>query len=409
MGCLPESKQVRLAVFSHKHCWHSTASVSGYATDGGFPFQMRALSELFDSTALVVSCLEKPGSSGESPLTGHNLTVAPLTTPRGAGWRRKLDFPFWLLRNFTTIRREFSRADAVHAPIPGDVGTIGMLLAFVMRKPLFVRHCGNWFVQETAAEHFWKWFMVKCAGGRNVMLATGGAANPPSQNPKLRWIFSTSLTEQQLTSYAVVREPPQDGRLRLIIAARQEIKKGTGVVIESLPLLLKKFPQVTFDVVGGGEALNVFKKLAISLGVNDRVKFHGAVNHAQVIRLLQQSDLFCFPTTSSEGFPKAVLEGLACGLPVITTRVSILPQLIGKGGGMLMDEASPTAVEQAVEEIFAQPDRYQMMSARAAETARQYSLESWRDEIGGLCRAAWRKNLRSDRLELRESSPALSR
>ena len=49
-----------------------------------------------------------------------------------------------------------------------------MLFAFVLRKPLFVRHCGNWFVQTTAAEHFWKWFMVRFAGGRNVMIATGG-------------------------------------------------------------------------------------------------------------------------------------------------------------------------------------------------------------------------------------------
>src|ERR1044072_7829461 len=240
---------MRLVVFSHKVCWPNSSSPSGYATDGGFPFQMRALSELFEATTLVVPCMTTEGHHGEEVLTGHNLSIAPLTIPQGQGLWRKLALVWWFLYNLPTLIREIIRADAVHTPIPGDIGTISMLMAWLMRTPLFVRHCGNWFVQKTTAEHFWKWFIERFAGGRNVALATGGDIKPPSQqNGSIQWVFSTSLTQAELRKCASKREPNFSNSLRLIIVCRQERGKGSEVVIESIPLLLNRFPHTSFDV-----------------------------------------------------------------------------------------------------------------------------------------------------------------
>ncbi len=351
---------------------------------------MRALSQLFDRTTLVVPITTLADHHGEIPLDGRRLSVKPLTMPYGRGLKRKLGFGFWMLRNLPAILRALLKADAVHAPIPSDIGTVGMLLAFVLRKPLFVRHCGNWLKPVTRAEHFWKWFMQKFAGGKQVMLATGGAAEPPSNtNKALRWIFSTSLSEAELRTCGTARELRASGDFKLIIVCRQDPEKGTGVVIQGLPLILKTFPKVSLDVVGDGPSLNSFKKMAEDTGVADRVFFHGKLNHASVVGLLQQADLFCYPTRASEGFPKVVLEALACGLPVITTRVSVLPELIGAGGGELLNEATPAAIAQAAIEILTDRARYEQMSARALETAGCYSLEAWRDSIGAQLRAAW--------------------
>jgi glycosyltransferase involved in cell wall biosynthesis len=379
---------MRLTVFSYKLCWPSASSPSGYATDGGFPLQMRALSELFDATTLVVPCSSATAQDGGMNLAGRNLSVSPLTNPAGSGLRRKAGLPFWLARNAPALVREIRRADVVHAPIPGDIGTVGMLLALVWRKPLFVRYCGNWFVQRTSAEHLWRWFMQRFAGGKRVMLATGGAAGPPSpRNPNVRWIFSTSLPEQELEACSRRREQHAPGRARLIIVCRLERGKGVETAIESLPLVLRSFPDATLDVVGGGGELLNFRRLAAARGLDGRVTFHGKVDHAEVIRLLQQADLFCYPT-ASEGFPKAVLEALACGLPVVTTRVSVLPRLIGSGCGLLVERVTPEALAQAVSDCLSDAERYRAMSARALETARQYSLERWRDTIGEFLRAA---------------------
>lgn len=382
---------MRLAIITHKLCWPSGTSPTGYATDGGFPFQMKALSELFEATTLLVPCASAGDANGEMPLSGHNLTVRPLTSPGGSGLVRKFGMFTWVVRNAPTLLRAVWRADAVHAPIPGDVGTVGLLLALMLRKPLFVRHCGNWLKPVTPAECFWKWIMERCAGGRNIMLATGGSSEPPSrQNPAVRWIFSTTLSERDLESCRSPRAGGSQRSARLIIVCRQEKEKGTGVVVRALPSILEAFPEAILDVCGDGGALNEFKALARSLGLEDRVLFHGKVTHSRVVELMRGADLFCFPTVSSEGFPKVVLEALACGLPVVTTHVSVLPNLIGTGCGVLLDDVTPEATSTAILECLGDDTRYQEMSQQAIMTAAQYSLEQWRDTIGHMMRQAWK-------------------
>ena len=380
---------MRLAVVSHKVCWRSDISPTGYATDGGFPIQIGAISELFDETEIVVPVSPEKRRDGILPLDGHNTSVRELSVPAGEDLTRKISFPFWLLTNCRSIWRSVKDADAVHTPIPGDVGTIGLLFALMQRKPLFVRHCGNWMVQRTAAEKFWRWMMEAFAGGRNVMFATGGSDSPPSRkNPNVRWVFSTSLRRDELKR-TQPRELPIDGQIRLIIACRQESRKGTDVVIRSMPAIAEKFPNVVLDVVGGGSMLAEFKSLSASLAIDEKVIFHGHVAQKKVIDLLRNAHLFCFPTTASEGFPKAVLEALACGLPVVTTKVSVLPVLIGSGCGVLLDDATPECLADAVVKICSERELYNEMSLRALETARGYSLEQWRDLIGNTLRVAW--------------------
>jgi glycosyltransferase involved in cell wall biosynthesis len=379
---------VKLTVFSHKICWRSAPSPTGYATDGGFPFQMNAISQIFDRTIIVAPVRRSGGQAASQPLTGHNLTIVPLSVPAGKGWRRKLAMLPWFVRNAPVLLREILRADAVHAPIPGDIGTFGMLAAFLLRKPLFVRHCGNWLQPRTSAEHFWRWFMERFAGTRNIMLATGGAKEKPSPaNANVDWIFSSSLWRKDLQSCAPRLRSPRDG-VRLAIVCRQEKPKGTGQVIRSLPLILRHFPAAQLDVVGEGRDLEYFKLLAAEMGVADRVTFHGGLPHAGVLEVLSASTLFCYPTAASEGFPKVVLEALASALPVVTTRVSVLPELLASGCGVLLDRATPEAIARGVCECL-DPARYAVMSRRAVETASQYSLEDWRDRIAERLRGAW--------------------
>lgn len=382
---------MKLAVVSHKLCWPSSGSPSGYATDGGFPMQMRALSELFSSTVLVVPVVpQAPGGAAGEFLAGRNVRVAPLSVLTGKGLRRRLNAIGWLAANLAKMVRELWRSDAVHFPIPGDIGTVGLVVALLLRKPMFVRYCGNWESQKSGPQRFCRWFMETFAGGRNVMLATGGADYEPSpRNPHVRWIFSTTLKAADLAA----KRPRQlrDARnARLIIACRQEQGKGTPHVIGSLPLLAERFPGISLDVVGDGSELPSLKALAESRGLTSRVRFHGNVKQTQVIELLGQADLFCMPSVS-EGFPKAVLEALACGLPVITTPVSVLPSLVGRGGGLLLSNKDVTdeLVAAAIEECLSDPERYHTMSQAAIATARAYSLEAWRDTIGGYLRQAW--------------------
>jgi len=175
---------MKLVVFSHKLLWPNPESPTGYATDGGFAFHMDYVSRIFDETIVAVPVSAIRRTQGEVDMNGKRLTIYPLKTLKGSGFRRKINYIPWFIRNVFVFNRLINNADAVHVPIPSDIGTLGMVLANLKNKNLFVRHCGNWLVQATNAEKFWKWFMVKYAGGKNVMLTTGLQSEIPSEKNK---------------------------------------------------------------------------------------------------------------------------------------------------------------------------------------------------------------------------------
>lgn len=380
---------MRLAVVSHKPCWPAPDSPSGYATDGGFPFQMAALSELFDQTILVVPVHRKPAPSGTSPLQGHHLSVLALGHPAGSRLRRKLSLLLWMPRNMPRIWRAVHEADAVHTPLGGDVGTLGALAALVQGKPLFIRYCGLWGHPTTSFQRFWFWLCETVAGGRNVVLATGWDERPPSaKNPHIQWIFSTSLRRQDIVSLPRRTAWEAGQPLKLITVGRQEPGKNTTLTIQALRLIREQYPQTTLDIVGDGSDLPGLRKLVAELDLGDAVTFHGYVNHDAVIAALLAANIFCFPTRT-EGFPKVVHEALACGLPVVTTPVSVLKHLINDQNGVLLSDTEPKTIAQAVLGLIADPDRFGLMIRHAQQMALDYSLERWRDEIGDMLRTAW--------------------
>jgi len=323
------------------------------------------------------------------PISGHNLSVFGIPEPKGKDLRRKISLLAWLPFHLPIIWREIRRADAVHAPIPGDIGLIGLLIALTQRKPLFVRHCGTWGNRTTQADRFIDWLLPRIAGGRNVVLATGGGdIHPSSDNPNISWIFSTTMTEAELIAIPETYPWRHGESLRLVTVSRMSASKNTQAIIRALPRILAQYPDTCLDVVGDGDARPDLEALAAGLGVASQVVFHGNVHHDDVLRILSQSHLFVFPTRVKEGFPKAILEALACGLPVIGTNVSVIPYLISDSGYVLPN-TEPDTVANAVLELIADEQQMADMAVTARQTAKNFTLEAWRDNIGSHLEAAW--------------------
>lgn len=388
-GRMGTARPMKLAVVSHKQCWVDAASPSGFATDGGFPRQMAALSGLFDETNLVLPCGPKPAGAAGAPLIGANLRVTPLRPLGGAGLRRKLGVPLWMARNAGTLLRSVREADVLHPPVPGDVGTIGMLLGLLTRKRMFVRHCGNWRHPRTVADRVRRWAFERFAGPTRPMFATGaGASAPSARNPHLRWIFSTSLSRVDIAQHAQRRAAPARGPSRLITVGRQEQGKGTEHAIRALPRLRADGVETRLSVVGGGSQLDALRALAATEGVAEHVELCGALPPSDVMDRLAAADLFLL-LSRSEGFPKVVIEAMACGLPVVATGVSALPTLLATGSGRIVDSTDAAAVARVVRECLADDATYARMSDQALETAARHSLEAWAESLAAPLARAW--------------------
>ena len=388
---------MRLVVFSYKPCWPSSGSRSGFATDGGFPFQMAALSQLFDQTTLVLPRRASPAPSGLRPLEGHRLVVDPIPEPRGTDLRRKLALLAWLPRWFPALWRAAGLADAVHAVVPGDLGSLGIPLALARRKRLFVRHCGTWGRPVTVADRLLRRCLLRVADRRRVVLATGGGAEGPEPGrPEIQWIFSTTLTAAELDGPAR-SEPWRPGTPpRLVALGRLSAGKNVASTIRALPAIRAEHPAVTLDVLGDGPELAALRALADRLGVASAVSFHGNLAHADVLARLAGAHLLVFPTRVAEGFPKAVLEAMACGVPVLAPRVSVVPELLAEGRGFMLEETTPEAIAAAVRQALRDPEKLASAAAACHRHAAGYTLERWRETIGRRLEDAWQCRLRED-------------
>lgn len=375
---------MRLLVVSHKKSW--PRADGAYVTVGGFGLQMAALSDLFDETTLLLPQWSPPAPATAAPLTGRNLRVQPLGVIPARGRRRQAA----VLGRWGAVWRAVAAADCIHLPIPGDVGLLGLLAATAQRKPIFVRYCGPWGIWHSPLERLLQRWLTRLADDRlRIVWATGGGDAPPAPcNPAVQWIFSTTLDDA--TWQRLPQAQPWDGRspLRLITVGRLTPVKNTDALIRATAVLRADGLPAQLAVVGGGPRLEALRDLAQELDAAEAVAFPGELAHADVLAALGQAHLFVFPS-QFEGFPKALLEALACGLPAVATAVSVIPHLIGAHSGALLAQTDPPAIAAAVARLAADPAQLAELGRNARAVSRRYTLEAWSQLIGEHLTAAW--------------------
>lgn len=135
----------------------------------------------------------------------------------------------------------------------------------------------------------------------------------------------------------------------LITTGRLVVKNGVGDIITALTMLP---PEVKLLVVGTGFMEGELKSLAQSLGVQDRVKFLGFIEHTFLPKYLHVSDVFIRPSLS-EGFGNSFIEAMAAKLPVIATPVGGIPDFLeDRKTGIFCRPSDPKSIARAVELVL---------------------------------------------------------
>lgn len=374
---------MRLCVVTMKHTWQD--GEGRWVTDGGFPFQVAAISAPYSETTLVL--VRVPPRSGGMRLPAR-ARVVPLRSPVGQDLRRKVSVVLRLPYYLAVITREVWRADVVHIPVPGDISILGLLVAQTLRKRLSVRYCGSWVTNSTTTwmNRVTRWWMQRTAGGRNVMLATGEGSKPPA--PGMHWVFATAVSARELEAARPDLTRGPSTPLRLVFIGRLSFEKGVNDLIDAVARLRERGVAADLTVLGDGADRPALEAQARALGL--RVTFTGQVDRESLGKHLMKADL-CVQPSLSEGFSKAWLDALAHGVPVIASDVGAAASVIGAAGerGWLVE---PGSVDQLVSRIEGalKPDvGWPGLRRRCRTFAEARTLEAWGRRISDLCAAQW--------------------
>ncbi len=152
-------------------------------------------------------------------------------------------------------------------------------------------------------------------------------------------------------------------------------EKDHRTLLKAFALVHKQIPEARLHLVGEGPLLAAMQKLSAILNIEQNVIFHGASStvreHMQAAKMLVLSSI-------SEGTPNVLLEGMACGLPLVATAVAGIPDMVEhEKQGLLVKPSNPEALSNAILQILNDDNLAEHMgTAGRAHVCTNYSLAS---------------------------------
>jgi glycosyltransferase involved in cell wall biosynthesis len=188
-----------------------------------------------------------------------------------------------------------------------------------------------------------------------------------------------------LDRFAGVRENGTNAHRKLLYVGRVVYQKGVMELVRSFASLHEKEEDVELVVAGDGDDLEGMRRTARDLGVEASVSFRGWVDRDELIELYHQSTAVVLPSYS-EGMPYAVLEAMAAGRPVVSSRVSGMEEVVEHGvNGLLYDLGDEVGLREAMLRLLRDPGECQRMGRRAREDCRRrFSQERWLEDTVGV-------------------------
>jgi len=260
-----------------------------------------------------------------------------------------LNYAYPLMIRYRTPARVYT----VHSLAEKDVG---LRTAPIVRALAFRYRVGR-VVPVAIAEEV-RNSIQKLYGYPNPPLIPNGIPTDeyaPDPNKRAQWRQAHGIeTHATILTHVGRFAPPKNHALLIEAFAR---------VRTSAPLYLL--------LVGGGELENTVREQVAALGLESRVRFLGI--RADVADILRASDAFVL-SSRWEGNPMSVMEAMAAGLPVVSTAVGGVPELVRDGEtGLLVPSEDTGALAQAIQALVDNPARRQAMGV----AARQHAVASF--------------------------------
>ncbi|MBE9636038.1 glycosyltransferase [Salipiger mangrovisoli] len=157
--------------------------------------------------------------------------------------------------------------------------------------------------------------------------------------------------------------PARHGGQTLLFVGRLAAVKGVPVLLRALADLAPRHPELRLRLIGDGPERIALETLAQELGLGERTEFLGYRGQAEVAEAVSHADVFVLPSFA-EGVPVVLMEAMAAQVPVVTTRIAGVPELVEDGtSGLLVPPGETGALAEALEALIAAPERRRAMGA----------------------------------------------
>jgi len=173
-------------------------------------------------------------------------------------------------------------------------------------------------------------------------------------NPDLVETVYEGIDPDWIDAQPATELPCPAGALIVGTVAHLSQEKGHRDILKAVSLIRDKCPEACYVFVGEGVMREELQDYARFLNVDDIVHFTGFRSDSEA--LMKNFDIFCLPSLS-EGLSSAIMSAMACSLPVISTNVGGIPELvIHEKTGLLTEPSSPDQLAAALQRLLTSPE-----------------------------------------------------
>jgi len=192
--------------------------------------------------------------------------------------------------------------------------------------------------------------------------------------------MTTSVDESLLKGFSIQKKMAgvkQSNPIRLLFLSRLEKEKGVFETIDAFKLLLDEQYEVTLTIAGDGSIKKETHEYVTRLGLREKVFMPGYIRGDEKRQTFIDHDIYCFPTYYGEGMPTSVLEAMAFGMPVVTTRIGGIKDFFENAKmGYLSESPHPIEIAECIKKICSDKDKLNHISYYNYRYAQQNFMAS---------------------------------
>ena len=377
-------KKIRLLIITHVVHYQFGGEIYAY---GAYAREIELWADLFREVAIAAPCRAESPPGDCLAFQHANISIIPQLETGGRTLGAKMKQVLLLPRMIINLLSAARKADAIHVRCPGNLGLLGVLIAPLCSRRLIAKYAGQWggYPGEPSSVRLQRW-LLRSSWWHGPVTVYGSWPDQPSHVVPF---FTSMLTDAQVfraMSVAFMRNgKPID---HLLYVGRLSNSKHVDTFLEAIARMRDEGISFRCSVVGEGAARAELETQARELGIEQNVNFAGGVNFEQVQNFYAQSDVLVL-VSETEGWPKALAEGMAYGLICIGSNRGLVPAMLSNGRGIVVEPGNAEQLADALREIVRSPQDFQPMRLRAAAWASQHSTEGLREALGELLTDHW--------------------